>query len=52
MDPTATLKRIREICEQGNAIDLAELIDLVEALDQWMTRGGFLPTQWQTSFRA
>jgi hypothetical protein len=62
MDPTANLTEQRKLTQRilrckrvshvraqcficvGHAERLAEL---VEALDGWITRGGFLPTQWQ-----
>ncbi len=52
MDPTATLARIREAlanhAENGLSDDeTMELVECVEALDDWLSRGGFLPTQWQ-----
>lgn len=25
-----------------------ELAELVEALDEWLTKGGFLPTRWRS----
>jgi hypothetical protein len=28
------------------------LVDLVEALDQWITRGGFLPKEWRDARKA
>ncbi len=28
--------------------DVARMAELVIALDEWITRGGFLPTRWQT----
>ena len=28
------------------AEDTNELLDLIDGLDQWMSRGGFLPTSW------
>jgi len=53
MDPTETLQRIRELLvlipttEGWHADNITELTDLVEALDGWMARGGFLPAQWE-----
>ena len=55
MDPTATLVAIRALVKvihentdserwEELATDLAEV---AEALDGWMTRGGFLPMQWR-----
>ena len=54
MDPNATLARIREIVRALNAAsppqDVAplafELAELTEALDDWLSAGGFLPTGW------
>lgn len=59
MDPTATLVSIRALVkvinESSVTYDLAryaeELADLVDGLDRWMTRGGFLPTQWRSIVR-
>ncbi len=53
MDPNETLRRIREYTGNPNypvAIDEAwdNLIELVDALDQWITRGGFLPSEWMS----
>lgn len=57
MDPDVTLADIRALCadmpdsETTSAADmgahLAALIDSVEALDEWLSRGGFLPAAWQ-----
>jgi hypothetical protein len=50
LDPNETLKEIGQIIEglhqlpQGGTI--ARLIEQVEALDSWITRGGFLPERW------
>jgi len=57
MDPNANLKEIRSLAKsvyaqweagldinQGNA---AELVSLVQDLDEWITRGGFLPQDWE-----
>jgi hypothetical protein len=51
MDPNETLKRIRQIAgrfEKGQARnqDGPELADLIDALDGWISRGGFLPRDW------
>lgn len=49
MDPTVTLAKIRELLAWPHALDgqsADELVDLVRALDEWITRGGFLPEQW------
>lgn len=51
MDPTANLKEQLEIVKRINAgkgtiHDLGRLAELIEALDQWLRNGGFLPRQW------
>lgn len=57
MDPNATLTAIRDIVaktytEHGAGTgDLAQLVDLVEALDGWLAKGGFTPAAW-ASIRA
>lgn len=51
MDPDACLKEIREVVSQindgvpGLATALAELVD---ALDEWIAKGGFLPNAWRS----
>lgn len=52
MDPNEALRRIREYTETPTypvAIDTAwdDLTELVEALDGWLSGGGFLPTAWE-----
>ena len=52
MDPTEALKKIRAIL--ANGVDGCqvcgdagrELADLVEGLDGWLSKGGFLPEAW------
>lgn len=47
MDPNETLRRLRELCALDNCRLFAEEIaDLFEALDQWLSKGGFLPEPW------
>lgn len=54
MDPNAALERLRELVvatadENNNAVKVHladEMAELFEALDYWLTRGGFLPSQW------
>jgi hypothetical protein len=53
MDPDATLAQIRNLiiqhqtsAEEMSTSDAAELVELVDSLDEWMTKGGFLPTEW------
>lgn len=52
MDPNANLTRQREIVArivegESQDGDLEELADLAEALDEWLSKGGFLPARWQ-----
>lgn len=63
MDPNAALERIREITrgyndpdsEDFNAVpgvdDLVDyaqqLTELVDGLDEWLTKGGFVPEAWE-----
>lgn len=52
MDPNETLRLIRELgnelvrdgCHDPNATE--ELIDLFGVLDEWLSKGGFLPDAW------
>src|SRR4029453_9675881 len=52
VDPNATLTAIRTIVAQTYTDEgagtgaLAQLVDLVEALDAWLSKGGFAPTAW------
>ena len=54
MDPNATLTAIRTIVTQtytdegAGTGDLAQLVDLVEALDAWLSKGGFAPAAWDS----
>ena len=44
MDPNATLAEIRHLVDTG--ADHDELRTAVNALDHWLTAGGFLPDAW------
>ncbi len=53
MDPNTNLQRQRQLCaslldgDVGDTADLAvELAELARALDEWISRGGFLPQAW------
>ena len=52
MDPNETLRRLRDwvaqIEKQGTLCDedLAEMAEYFSALDEWISRGGFLPCDW------
>lgn len=54
MDPDETLRQIRALCNEiamaaaAERAELAEqLAERVEALDEWMTKGGFAPAAWR-----
>jgi len=58
MDPNANLKEQREILYRTNDItggseydtdDLLRLAELVTELDEWISRGGMLPSIWLKS---
>jgi len=58
MDPNATLKQLRELagkvlvcCDeetQPDLDDVANLAELFQHLDRWISRGGCLPRGWET----
>lgn len=53
MDPNVTLQRIRKIladyARESEEHELAnELVDRIDALDNWLTCGGYLPSDWNT----
>lgn len=54
MDPNTTLAAIRELIREIDDADdprahLDALASNVEALDEWLTKGGFLPDAWGAS---
>ena len=52
MDPNACLAEIRAITTNFEAFDhyaALRLAELVDAMDDWMTCGGFAPTDWAVS---
>jgi hypothetical protein len=50
MDPNATLAGLRELVERvqngTGRVDADEFAEKFEALDGWITKGGFLPADW------
>ncbi len=51
MDPDANLEELRRLVAQrhGGGLDehdVLRLADLIESLDDWLSRGGFLPADW------
>jgi hypothetical protein len=57
MDPNENLRRLRALVESSNTDNVlqtpreAEIVDLFEALDQWITNGGFIPDDWAKRLR-
>lgn len=62
MDPNITLKELREITVSVNngtynqshadcIITLEQLAEKFKALDEWLTRNGFLPSDWSKSYQ-
>ena len=54
MDPNETLDAIRRVIKRINegesqSDDFEGICDLFEAFDEWMSKGGFLPTDWRKS---
>lgn len=54
MDPNAALEAIREITSRDSFYALAdddarELVDLIDGLDIWLSRGGFRPDAWENT---
>lgn len=47
MDPTANLEEIRNMLLGDKDTKTARLSELINALDQWIAGGGFLPMQWR-----
>jgi hypothetical protein len=50
MDPNATLQELRELTEQerigGDGSHAERICELFDALDGWISKGGFLPADW------
>lgn len=44
MDPNQALKNLRDMIRDTEDLDL---IEQFEALDGWLSRGGFLPADWE-----
>ena len=52
MDPNRALEDAREACRlhamRGNDLDaFDDLVEAFEALDHWLSIGGFLPKEWE-----
>jgi hypothetical protein len=54
MDPDEALKQLREAMaerdtgkrKRARKYSQDEIVDLFQALDQWLMQGGFLPQDW------
>ena len=56
MDPDKLLKDMREIANDidtgdGHPYDRDRLAELVLSLDEWLTKGGFLPKRWAKGWK-
>ncbi len=63
MDPDANLRELRDLAARGAAYYEGEdvdcdswgdmsayrLIELIQALDEWLSKGGFLPRTWRAN---
>jgi hypothetical protein len=57
MDVNETLKDIRALLKSFQAVDTeweeatlaTALIEKFESLDEWLSKGGFLPREWESS---
>ncbi len=49
MDPNAALHRLRTLMGSPHTLDANEAAEVFEGLDQWLTNGGFLPTDWNAT---
>lgn len=52
MDPNKTLAELRSAAiwlyeSDAYTADLEYVLSLFEALDEWLSQGGFLPADWQ-----
>jgi hypothetical protein len=47
MDPNETLEQIRALAKYIGDHDYDALVDLVNSLDSWLSKGGFLPDRWK-----
>lgn len=46
MDPDAALQELRLMASDPNAFNFEQFVELFEGLDEWMSKGGFLPHDW------
>lgn len=49
MDPDAALTELRDLTREPDTHDehqMSRTVELITALDQWLSAGGFLPAAW------
>lgn len=46
MDVNAALDELRAIINRRDPEEYERALELVEAIDQWLSKGGFLPNAW------
>lgn len=55
MDPEATLSNMRGLADvitsHGDSAYAEELAEAFQALDDWLSKGGFLPVAWEQARR-
>ena len=50
MDPNTCLEMCRKLAKralQGEEVDVEELAEAFQNLDNWLSEGGFLPSEWR-----
>jgi hypothetical protein len=56
MDPNETLRRLRACADEDDPFNAAELLPVMQehfrALDEWLSKGGFVPDAWNAYHQA
>jgi hypothetical protein len=49
MDPNAALDQLRELLtgNDGSIDDYERAAEVFDGLDEWLSKGGFLPSAWE-----
>jgi hypothetical protein len=57
MDPDTTLAILRKGCEMVSRMEeddvdpvLADMVEAFESLDEWLSKGGFVPRDWSAGW--
>jgi len=51
MDPDEALAELRALAEKTISLDVAdEMQQLFSGLDEWLSKGGFLPKDWESGY--